>query len=616
MDSDPFAVWDDPAPVSASSSSGARTETAATISDDQTIKDNVRLSIEYEDEDPGWGAPSGSASRATSPEKSRKQSSLSTTGTAIPPTPQSDAGEANNLTTAQNGEEHQHTPATDAIEQDISSASATAGVEAVASDVAELEKIEVAAQTATPQSETGADDEEDEGMDAFEDSQQEQGNPAEDGVPLDDFDQKATSAAAPVDASQDDDGFDDFDEPTAGGAVTGTNDDFGDFDDFETGGAQDDAGFGDDDFDDDSFDQPAVPIAQAAPAEPTPAPVAARTWSTLEVTSRSNRIDLADSVKSLLPLATAAEEHLSNVGLRQVEGPSQVLVSGESRQLWIDLTSFPSMQPIDWVRSKTRRDYLISMGVPVNLDEIHSSFASGSGGSRQMPTLQLKYESQNDRTPGSSGSNGSLPQRSSSLKLTGNGSSAQAAQRSASTSNSPRNGNSSPALGSSTNRERMAERRMQELGLGPAPQVDLRRAQELISKTEDELTLLSLPALKSMRRELNTLTTSASSLLTHHLTLRESYQADSEMYNSMIKELVTGAASRFSGGGSGSGSSGGSNSVAGGRGDSRRSTTMGMSASSSGKARVASLPAGSTAMAGTRSMSPSMRGGAGASPRR
>lgn len=291
-----------------------------------------------------------------------------------------------------------------------------------------------------------------------------------------------------------------------------------------------------------------------------------------------------------------------------------MLVSGESRQLWADLASFPSVRPIDWVRSKTRRDYLISMGVPVNLDEIHSSFASGSGGSRQLPPLQLKYDSSANRATGSLDANGNGLQRSSSLKLSGTASGATtAAQRSASTSNSPRNGNSSPALGSSTNRERIAERRMQELGLGPAPQVDLRRAEELVNKTEDQLTLLSLPALKSMLRELNTLTTSTSSLLTHHLTLRESYQADSEMYNSMIKELVTGAASRFSGGGGGGA---GSNSVAGGRGDSRRSTTMGMSVSSSGKGRVSSLPAGSTAMGGTRSMSPSLRGGAGSSPRR
>jgi len=95
------------------------------------------------------------------------------------------------------------------------------------------------------------------------------------------------------------------------------------------------------------------------------------------------------------------------------------------------------------------------------------------------------------------------------------------------------------------------------------------------------------------------LTTSTSSLLTHHLTLRESYQADSEMYNSMIKELVTGAASRIGGGGG-----------------ERKSTTMGTN-SGTGKARVNSMPAGAAAGAGggSRSYSPSLRGGA-ATPRR
>ncbi|KAI3480134.1 hypothetical protein L1887_57734 [Cichorium endivia] len=103
-----------------------------------------------------------------------------------------------------------------------------------------------------------------------------------------------------------------------------------------------------------------------------------------------------------------------------------------------------------------------------------------------------------------------------------------------------------------------------------------------------------------MVRELNTLTTSTSSLLTHHLTLRESFQADSEMYNAMIKELVTGAATRFSGAGAGTGS--------GGRGDMRRSTTMGVASSGAAKTRVNSLPP--PGANGRSSPSLSLRGGA------
>lgn len=404
------------------------------------------------------------------------------------------------------------------------------------------------------------------------------------------------SAGGEEKGDEDDDGFDDFGEAAGSGGGAAEHDDFGDFDDFETGDAPDDDAFGDDGFDDQDFDE----AADASVPAPLPLQAAAptRTWTPLDVTPTSNRLDLAAGVSALLPLSCAAEKELTSTALRQVEGAAQVLVSGGSREMWTELSSVPSVKPIDWVRSKTRRDYLISMGVPVNLDEIHSSYDSQSGRSGQLPPLQLKYDS---------GRGGEGLQRSSSLKLAGSAAGSAVAQRSASTSNSPRDG-SSPALGTSTNRESMAERRREELGLGPAPQVDLRRAEELVKKSEDQLTLLSLPALQAMVRELNTLTTSTSSLLTHHLTLRESFQADSEMYNAMIKELVTGAATRFSGAGAGTGS--------GGRGDMRRSTTMGVASSGAAKTRVNSLPP--PGANGRSSPSLSLRGGAGsaASPRR
>lgn len=615
MDSDPFAAWEDPTPASAPSSSKSTTKPSEIPVDTNATNQDARLSLEYQDEDPGWGVASASTSRPASPEKTRKQAPSLRAAAAAATSPKPE-------TTIL---EHPSDPASDEIQEAVNPAlvdgefsAAPASTELPTLTVAEADPESQVAGSATDVLASAADAEqdmtpEDDDIDAFEDSRQEQAGRVDGSVSPEESEEKTNITADPAEAAtHDDDGFDDFGEPAGVSNGAAANDDFGDFDEFETGDAQDDADFGDDAFGDDDFDQHVENAQQAAPAPTLAAPSSSRSWAPLDVTAKSNRNDLAGAVSALLPLSAAAEQHLSNVGLRQVEGPSQVLVSAESRQLWTDLSSIPSVKPIDWVRSKTRRDYLISMGVPVNLDEIHSSFASGSGGSKQLPPLQLKYVSSASRASGTVDSN--VPQRSSSLKLAASSAPASAAQRSVSTSNSPRNGNSSPALGSSTNRERMAERRMQELGLGPAPAVDLRRAQELVNKTEDQLTLLSLPALKSMLRELNTLTTSTSSLLTHHLTLRESYQADSEMYNSMIKELVTGAASRFSSGGGGP--AGGSNSVAGGRGDSRRSTTMGMSSSSSGKARVNSMPAGPAAMSGTRSMSPSLRGGAGTSPRR
>ena len=71
MDSDPFAVWDEPAPSSAKASTP--TKQAESSNNAGTKKDGQRLSLEYEDEDPGWGVASASTSRANSPEKPRKK---------------------------------------------------------------------------------------------------------------------------------------------------------------------------------------------------------------------------------------------------------------------------------------------------------------------------------------------------------------------------------------------------------------------------------------------------------------------------------------------------------------------------------------------------------------
>jgi hypothetical protein len=43
-----------------------------------------------------------------------------------------------------------------------------------------------------------------------------------------------------------------------------------------------------------------------------------------------------------------------------------------SREAYAQLTTPPLLKPLDWTRSRTRREHLISMGVPVNLDEVDS----------------------------------------------------------------------------------------------------------------------------------------------------------------------------------------------------------------------------------------------------
>lgn len=48
----------------------------------------------------------------------------------------------------------------------------------------------------------------------------------------------------------------------------------------------------------------------------------------------------------------------------------KLTIPTHSRQAYAQLITAPMLKPLDWTRSRVRRDHLISMGVPVNLDEV------------------------------------------------------------------------------------------------------------------------------------------------------------------------------------------------------------------------------------------------------
>lgn len=43
------------------------------------------------------------------------------------------------------------------------------------------------------------------------------------------------------------------------------------------------------------------------------------------------------------------------------------------RSLLSTVSSLPPLRPLDWRRSKVRREHLIALGVPVNLDDVSST---------------------------------------------------------------------------------------------------------------------------------------------------------------------------------------------------------------------------------------------------
>jgi len=117
----------------------------------------------------------------------------------------------------------------------------------------------------------------------------------------------------------------------------------------------------------------------------------------------------------------------------------------------------------------------------------------------------------------------------------------------------PSSGAPGPTAGSSQNGA------VAQLGLGPKPQLDEQRIEELLAitpgmysfyvisgwytdiyadRTADQLSLLPLASLETCLSDLRTQTQNTSALLTYLLQVKDALQQDSETYNRLIGELV------------------------------------------------------------------------------
>lgn len=182
--------------------------------------------------------------------------------------------------------------------------------------------------------------------------------------PLDDF----------VDSRNQPDVLDNFEAPTQvveGGEAD--DDDFGDFGDFgdaeimEGGTATGEFGF--------------EQIPALVPVFP------------LQLDPMPDKVELRRQVDELLgPVVGPIDWNIvTDEPIREREGPDQILVTPErlvsivcafrvraklavnfSKEIFQAFApvSTPQIQPVNWIRSRTRRQHLISLGIPINLDEV------------------------------------------------------------------------------------------------------------------------------------------------------------------------------------------------------------------------------------------------------
>ncbi|KAH8700304.1 hypothetical protein BGW36DRAFT_373837 [Talaromyces proteolyticus] len=152
------------------------------------------------------------------------------------------------------------------------------------------------------------------------------------------------------DTSGDDDFGDDFDEFEEGENGEAAGDDFGDFDEGFEGPAEG------------VLEDPSKVSTQhpASPLLPLP-----------EFNAMPSISDLLSATEDSLDTLFPETKEISSLPpLEPISDHSAIFSSERSLSLWSQLVAPPPLQPPNWVKSRIRRLFLVSLGVPVDLDEI------------------------------------------------------------------------------------------------------------------------------------------------------------------------------------------------------------------------------------------------------
>jgi len=281
-----------------------------------------------------------------------------------------------------------------------------------------------------------------------------------------------------TDNDDDDDGFGDFDDFEEGGEA---DDDFGDFDD----------GFQGEDEGETTIEEPP---SLSVPTPPPGPPV----------------LNFED-LETLDGVLSATDPYLEGIfpgvkdaaSIQSYHEDTHSIFAERSLSLWSQLVTPPPLQPPDWVRSRIRRLFLVSLGVPVDLDEI---LPASKQKKLILPSINI---------PGEKSPRPSADDRNSAL--------GRVKQENA----------SSGSLDSSASKP---ERKRK--GPPPPPQLDLSSTSMLCTTTEAALQNFTDEELQAHVKRLQELQERANEVFTYWQKRMESALGDKEAFESVIENLV------------------------------------------------------------------------------
>jgi len=192
--------------------------------------------------------------------------------------------------------------------------------------------------------------------------------------------------------------------------------------------------------------------------------------------------------------------------LPPVSAENSVFLSQRSASLWAQLVAPPPLQPPNWIRSRIRRLFLVSLGVPVDLDEI---LPASKQKKLILPSIHLNATSSSPRNSTDTRSIARLKQE---------------------------DGNGSTTSIDSQGKQRSDSRRRK--GPAPAPHLDLVSARQLCMITNEALNGLTIEELKEHVSKLEAMEGTAKEVLEYWTKRTDEKLGDREAFEGVIENLV------------------------------------------------------------------------------
>ncbi|KAL8962846.1 MAG: hypothetical protein Q9183_005089 [Haloplaca sp. 2 TL-2023] len=282
-----------------------------------------------------------------------------------------------------------------------------------------------------------------------------------------------------------------------GAPIDGNGDDF---DDFEAGGEEDDFGDFDDGFEE-PLAEPDAPKPEAPSISTTPfPPISFDSFASLDTLLEATNAQMKALFPNTKPPPSQSADPPSGP-------PPSLFLTDRSHSLFTQLTAPPPLSPPNWLRSRTRRLFLVSLGVPIDLDEILPK----SKQKKLVLPSTLREDSEHRR---------SESRRRGKIGLRGET-------------------NASSTSLASQSKEKKRRKGGNHDGLPPhPPPMDWGLVDRLCATTAEALSGMEDQELRAHGEMLEEMTRKAEEVLEYWVRRREAAMAEKEMFESVIGDLV------------------------------------------------------------------------------